>query len=465
MDAPSAQPRSGLSPTVILKGVAIAVAIVLLLHVTRMVLSGQGNVYAPDAVAYFDAANALRDGGDIYAPNKVMHKAKAGEALTAEEIEIGRSNTFLYIYPPAFASIFAPLTFLDLDAAFWVWWLLHFAMLAWLAFALVKLCHLKGAPQITDLLVILTVGLYGALSAEFRWGQVNLLVFALVAHGLLFIEEDKPIPGGLLLALAAHVKVLPFALIVLLLLQKRNRAALWMLVGCALFVLLPVPWLIGTRGAGALGAAVEMHIDYVRTVVLPALTSGRTSGIPQFYTGNNSLHAVLQRLFGEGTILYATKGRLDTVGPLLFTLPRGVISALGWTGALGMFAGSLWLGFKWRDDRYGRIAAAGLVLIALQFANVLFWEHHVVSLILPLAAVLGAGERRKALWLALPIAVVLSLPAAVNDALVLRDADALTDVVLFPRLWGLPTLAILAVCAVTVWLLNKKRQSEHEGAK
>ncbi|MCZ7606584.1 MAG: DUF2029 domain-containing protein [Planctomycetota bacterium] len=169
---------------------------------------------------------------DVYweAGQRMLH---GGRNLYAES-EDGTNQVGLFIYPPLFATLFAPITLLPRWAGYALWGLLELLLMAAGLRAARGLCDVPAGRQARLFYLLMIAGLFGALWTNMQEGQVNMLVVSALLAGGWLIERDKPLRGGLLLAAATHLKVIPVVLLPILLAQKRFKAAAGMAAGMLL---------------------------------------------------------------------------------------------------------------------------------------------------------------------------------------------------------------------------------------
>jgi len=287
----------------------------------------QGGLHHQDLDAYLAAGRAIIHGQPLYAP--FLHHPFPDATLRPA-----------YIYPPVFALLVAPLGLLP-DAAANVIWLL--AGQAALAGALVvTLRWLRPSAAAAAAILCATLTFY-PLWIDAVQGQANLLVLLLVVAGIAGVVQNKPTFGAAL-GVAAALKLTPIVLLAWLLLERRIRAAAWM---------------IGAFAALTAAAALLRPDDtlvFFRQV-LPALASGTA------YYANQSLAGVVSRLFTQNP----------------YTTPW---VALGWAPLLPV-AGAILLGafWFWRMRRRAPMLRAVAFLPLLPLLSTVTWPHHLVILL------------------------------------------------------------------------------------
>ncbi|MCL4730553.1 MAG: DUF2029 domain-containing protein, partial [Planctomycetes bacterium] len=206
-----------------------------------------------DATVYWEAGERMRAGGDeIYGPGGWDNKSG------------------LYLYPPGFAALCAPLTWLDdrpemdprdrsvmkpypYPTVIRLWVALHAAL--WLA-ALWLIGRMPGlirpgagarSPR-AALAASATAAMFAAVLLDTWLGNINLLILLLLVFGLYLVARGRALGGGAVLGAAAMIKIMPVALLPLLLLTRQWRAAAGMALGAVLLALAPLPFTIAAHG-------------------------------------------------------------------------------------------------------------------------------------------------------------------------------------------------------------------------
>jgi hypothetical protein len=260
-----------------------------------------------DFVVYHRAGQAFLEGrGPLYGP------------------ESGLGWPQYFRYPPLFLVVFVPFALLPLQLAAAIWAVLKFVVLFFLVRAL---AHRLQFPRTGYwwLVPALMAGPY--LVQEFRNGNVQFLIFALVAAALLTLDR-RPWRGAFLLALGASLKVWPLFFVPYLVARRRLRAAALTLAMTAVLTLLPAALLGWQRNASLLGqwAAQEW-----RTGSLEA----------QVWYPSQSLGGVLQRyLTAMDSSTWHDRNYRDV--HFLALDPR-IVRGL-WAGLVGIgYVGLLWV--------------------------------------------------------------------------------------------------------------------------
>ena len=277
-----------------------------------------------------------------------------------------------FIYPPIAAILMTPLAF----GPYVFWQVVWTGGLVWAQQSVLKRC---GAPRgwKLGLLGIAVVLAVEPIRTTLGYGQVNTMLMALVVADLLPDppEHRRRIPQGILIGLAAAIKLTPALFVIFMFLIGKRRAALTSIISFAAFT-----------GIGAI-------LLFRETVVFfSGLSGGDTRTASPLYAGNQSLLGVFFRL-----------GDSSRTTTLLGLAVAGVLAVLG------CLVAAHW----WRSDE--KVFAVAIVGLTTCLASPLSWTHHYVW-ILPMAmAVLSPGVPRWAryvggFWVAW---VCICLPLAV----------------------------------------------------
>lgn len=322
-------------PAVVAQFVLVGVAAVI-----YVVLLAQGGLHHQDFGVYLAAARDVVHGQPLYVA--FLHHPFPDATLRPA-----------YIYPPSFALLVAPLGLLSDGVAAAVWLGIEQASLAVALIVVVR--WLRPTRWAVAALLFATLTFY-PLWVDVVQGQANLLVLLLVTVGIVGILRGQPAFGAAIGA-AAALKLTPVILIVWLLLERRFRAAAFVLGGFALLT-----------GAGFI---LRFHdtLTYF-SQVLPALARGTA-----FYA-NQSLAGVLDR----------------TLSTNPYTQPW---IALSWVSVLVIAAAVILIGWWWWQTRPQAALARGAAFIPLiPLLSSVTWTHHLV-IVLPVVwfAVIALAER------------------------------------------------------------------------
>ncbi|CAG0931230.1 hypothetical protein PLCT1_01671 [Planctomycetaceae bacterium] len=384
--------------------------------------------FSLDIAVYWEAGERMRQGGEL------LYKPP-----TDPLNDVGR-----FIYPPTFAVVFAPLTFLPRWLGYSVWGLIQLGAIAYSLRALAKLCRVPDAKRV-DFWLLVLMSVFGAAWETLREGQVNFIVLALVSQGLWRISEKRELEGGAWLALAAHLKIIPGVLLAVLLAQRRWRAACGMVLGLALVYFSPLIWTVPALGVSD-GFAQNQVLtrQYAEEVAGPRVKKQEAANVGGARAPNVALSAVMQRYFMDVRLGLQTTEH----GPLWFEADNKFTRWGGFGIAALMYMAALVLALRKRSN-LGFIAACGLAYCAATLGNVLAWPHHLAALglvVAPLAALALAQPR------------YLVRAGVAVGAIVLLCFATLPPELEPLQIWGLPTAgAIIAwgVCFATFWRLDE----------
>jgi alpha-1,2-mannosyltransferase len=265
-----------------------------------------------------------------------------------------------YTYPPISAVVFVPLGLLPPAIGFPL-----LSVVTALALIPLVLAYRQGAPELRSLLfkpwmvlaaaVALTVA--HPVKNTLFWGQINVILMMLVAVDILW--PNPRWPRGILIGIAAAVKLTPAGFVLILLLRKDYRAVVASII--SFLVMTAIGWLLLPSDSfiywtNRIFHATDMNI-----------------GLPY---ANESLTASLDKLGMTGTTLSV----VSAIGVLLVL----VMTCLGTKRALTDGNTALALG----------VTAAGVLLI-----SPISWSHHWILALSTAALLLVMGYQRRNAWL------------------------------------------------------------------
>jgi alpha-1,2-mannosyltransferase len=391
-------------PAFVAQAVLVGVAVVIY----ALVLN-QGVLHHQDFAAYLNAARDILQGQPLYSP--FLHHPFPDATLRPA-----------YIYPPSFALLLAPLGLLPDAAAAAVWIALQQAALV--VAVVVVLRWLRPTKWAVAALVFATLSFY-PLWVDVVQGQANLLVLLLVTVGIVGVLRGRP-AFGVAIGVAAALKLTPLILVVWLLLDRRFRAAAFVLGGFTILT--------------ATGALLRFQdtVAYFRQV-LPALASGTA-----FYA-NQSLAGVLDRILSSNA----------------YTQPW---ITLPWVSLLLIAAAVILIGWWWWQTRRQTAPSRGVAFIPLvPLLSSVTWTHHLV-IVLPLIwfSVIALAQRE---WPPLPttalsgilllFSIVSRLPAGPTFGQAGFRAAQTTDPVVFLAA-NTFFFATLILFLIAPWLLRSR---------
>jgi hypothetical protein len=233
----------------------LALAIVLAAAAVRLLALalrfGRESVQA-DFSAFYTAGQAARAGVSPY--------WNAPERDPPLWDGVSQYETSRFLYPPLFASLFAPLTLLGYAAAKHLWMALTLAAVAGAMVVLVRALAWRPTPE-AALALAAFVCLFHPLVVHLERGQVDALTLLAVALALRpMVAEDRDALGsGLLLALGSVLKPNVAGLVPFLVLRRRWRALAGFVLGAAGAALATV----ALHGTGGLVAYVTRELPRI----------------------------------------------------------------------------------------------------------------------------------------------------------------------------------------------------------
>jgi Glycosyltransferase family 87 len=266
-----------------------------------------------DFLAYYDGGLAFRQGQPLY-ERALKWRAQGWAPLYPVEGLID----FPFVYPPAFALSFVPLTLLPTAGASVVWLTGLLACLLGTGYALSRLLVPAGSRARLPVAIALSavMGFFQPLRSIFVTGQADCLVLLLLVLVLLAFTDRRDGLTGLLLGVAVAIKPTVGLLLLFLLWKRAYRSAI---VFCATAaVLLLVPFIF----AGGVGGV----LDYANVSLY---WSGPQFGVSPV---NQSPYGMLLRLFTPNAYtvpilvapMVSTILRYAIVGATLLVLARSV---------------------------------------------------------------------------------------------------------------------------------------------
>ena len=291
---------------------------------------------ADDFQDYLFAAQQIATGGDPYA-NFVRNHVPWDWSLSSG-----------YLYPPAFAVILIPLTWISNDLAVRIWsFLIQAAVLA----SLLIIYRVIGRPSRAELLALVAVlTTFFPLANTVLAGTMNSLLLLLLTGAWACWHRRRDVAGGVLVGAAAVFKLFPAALLPYLAWRRH-----WKLLAAA-----AVTGLAGV-GLGLAVTSLDHNIYYFREM-LPHLAAGTG------YRENQSQAGVAARICDPNTM--------------------NAGGSAGWCGRLIDWPAVLvLLTIVWRlTSRASRSGLEfALAVTALPLISSVTWSFPLVILILPIA--------------------------------------------------------------------------------
>jgi alpha-1,2-mannosyltransferase len=293
-----------------------------------------------DFVNYFGGAQAAAHGSDIYADFK---RSWGTEAWVVA-----------YIYPPFFALVLAPLSWLGLIAAARIWLLaVHLAFFGGLV--LILRLHPELSRGGRRLFLLAALG-FMPVYLNLKFQQVATVWLLLLTATLWAALRRRDARAGAFLALAASLKVSPIFLIPLFARLGRWRVAL---LGSLLLVMTTVVTMLAAKDSWQFF-----------TVVLPRIGLGTANW------DNGSIDGVISRVvqFAPGLFGDATQ----TVAKI--TIVLAAVAVIGVT---------IWSGRGGADRNWTLRLSVAALMSSLLIVSSVTWQHHLVTLLLPMATAMA----------------------------------------------------------------------------
>jgi alpha-1,2-mannosyltransferase len=272
-----------------------------------------------------------------------------------------------FTYPPFAALVFTPLNLMPTRPGQVVWSLVNCAALL----ALVWLSVRAALPdwdrrKVTLLALVLMTPAFWIepVHLTFSFGQVNIVLAALVLLDLTGHVRigARALPRGVLIGVAAAVKLIPLVFVPYLFLTRQTRSA-WVSLGTF-------------AGCSLLSTALDPRVSWSYWTKY-ATDAKRVGGV--FYISNQSLRAVADRLdhrvvstglitaaaavvlvAGVALAAWANRASSNLLGVLVCATTGLLVSPITWAHHL-VWAVPVLIWLAWAPDRpaYGRLWAAG----------------------------------------------------------------------------------------------------------
>jgi hypothetical protein len=306
------------------------------------------------------------------------------------------------------------------------WWLLMNLLFLLLIAVLLKASTKLGARRIALLTFLAVV----PLRSSFLFGQMHILVLLLLTLAAYLYFEDSFFSSGVLLAIAAAIKIYPALFLIFFVLKKQWRAATGLIVGLAGVAFTSI-YIFGTE-------ACQL---YAREVLPRALRGEVTD---PYNVAWNSFTALLRRLFVFEPELNPTPvAHLPSLYAFLQPAVHSVI-----------FMVFLWaIGSKTRDldGRKLEWAIYSFLLLLLSSQSA---SYHFVAMILTAVLVVDYLLARQETTLAAFVVVTYALICGPVIQLSWIKAAGWTNLLFFPRLASMVVLG-----GLLLWILLEASQA------
>lgn len=321
----------------------------------------------------------------LHSPDFRVFYVAAQHALVDPE-NVYRLSPDRYLYPPSTALLLTPFAFSEYYPLHqWVW---H-GLLALLVFLL-------ASQGLASLAAMVLLSRYLAIS--FGYGQINLVVMALMGFAGLWLSRRPALAGGFW-ALAVSLKVYPLVFAPAFLPRENRRGILWAMLAGASILALPL-----------LVFGLELGLQLYREF-FAALQS---KGLP-LDSHNQSLAALFLRIFTEQT--FKLQGVADTSFTLL-SLSPALVSGFALAVGVALTAITWRAAFRLRTSECFLSAAAFSII----FLSHIVWKDYLLFLFFPLAEIFHNSSRKKSWWVAGTFLALITLasPAIASPAVASR---------------------------------------------
>ena len=410
----------------IAKWVCIAIMAVLVLHTARSV--GYWDKGTHDHSVYWMAGERMAAGDES------LYDAPSNET----------NMVGAFIYPPAFAVVFAPFTFLPRQFAYVVWAGMQLVFISMAAWLLLKTPRARSWQTGCWVLLALLWPLMANISA----GQINTLVLLLCVAGWHQLERGHDLRAGSCFALGAHIKVLPVVLFWFLVAQRRAKAAAGMAAAGLLFMLLPLVWMVPAHGvSGGFSATWRLNASYAQRLI-------GTGAQRESSSGWNADIDMWRK--AEGNLAFAGMAERH----LQAGAPRKQGMWLGFLVALAMYIAALVLAWKARDST-ARLGVMGLLMAAAVLGNQLAWQAHLVLLVMVVLPVVADCRGKPPRWYFAAMAVYMllsELPPLLGYQLVFPNSVYVVTAAI--QSYGAATLGVCVLWAASGMYWFRRRASD-----
>jgi hypothetical protein len=246
-----------------------------------------------DFTVFYRAAETVAEGGDPYDP--------ANTGLVRRP----------FLYPPVFAVLMVPLTWVGYGAAVIIWYILN----AWMLVLSVLLCVLivrDGRERVSAWVwVIPALMTMRVLDSNFQCGQANVPVMFLLFLGLYMLRRKRDTWAGVFVSAAAVVKLTPLIFLAYFAYKRLWRALAAGIAGVLIFFLVVPSLVLGP------GRSLELNAAYAsRTVSFATGAAGGAGEAP----GQSLFAAGLRYLTPINAAHHAKEPRSVNI----VSLPRGL---------------------------------------------------------------------------------------------------------------------------------------------
>jgi hypothetical protein len=332
------------SPEVLLVTLVVACSLVYGVLFFREVFSKD---YANDFRALFDG---------------IRRFFLSGEQLY--DLDAIRGNPFgdTYKYPPLFALTLWPLARVPFVPALQIWRVVQLLLLAASVWLLARTYRFDRNLWLWASLILVLMN-FRPLGDTVAYGQVDIMLLLLIVGSWVALRQDHDWAAGLLLALAAMLKLYPAFLVLFFVARRRWRALLAFAVG-----------LVALAGLSVLILGWPVNETYLREV-LP-ISGGGTAWVE-----NQTFNGFLNRLLTDRLALDPTTSR------------RADEAALLGAGILTAITGGLIYKFGKRESLNDGLGFS-LLVVTMLLALPAAWIHYETILVLPFVLLFVSARER-----------------------------------------------------------------------
>ncbi|CAN5410779.1 hypothetical protein BH18ACI3_BH18ACI3_15010 [soil metagenome] len=293
-----------------------------------------------------------------------LHAARqmfAGENIYSTPTHPESEGGLYYIYPPLFAALFIPFTFLHVDVTIVIWCLLNLVLIGWILKAFFE--FVADSPFFD--LPVKTRWIIGffpiLLSSRFILhhldrGQANILEMALVVLAIKLCMNRNPLSAGAVIGASVVIKLITLPFTFLFLLERNKKAIAGVFAGMLLALMLP-----------AIIIGFDENWLYLRSwfdnFVLDS--SQRESKLGLSY--NVSPTAQLYRFFSDVTA-FEHKGQQYSL--MIFQSSAAAIRAADWIVRFALVGIFVFYWFRYRNGI--KILSKGAIALLLVLTPLLF---------------------------------------------------------------------------------------------
>lgn len=312
-----------------------------------------------------------------------------------------------YVYPPFFLTILKPLTRVPAPAAAVIWQIMKYGCIV-AAFGLSWRMFLLCGPPADWVKAVSVIVAARFVHSDLRHGNINLFIAAMVIGAGYLLVRRRRFLCGLLIALAACIKVTP-GLWALYLLYKRDfRALAGCCVGAVLALVIVPGVIIGFERNHALLMQWRSHV----------IDSFVEKGTMDSDGMNQSLSAVMNRWLGQSGVPQKDRVAIVQWSDSAIQLAYRCV-------AVGLLVLTFWILRDGRESLHNRTVLDWALLAPVSLAlSGLTWTGHFCLLIPGIVGVFAWIEKARREGRRDPTGVALAVAAA---AMFILTTDILTE--------------------------------------